>query len=64
LPDFPWYNKKTEENMPNDHKIGIPNGHKIYQHRPLQDPRKFTQSGDFGLKINHLATLAMTMACD
>jgi hypothetical protein len=28
-----------------------PNGHKIYRHRPLQDPRKFTQIGIFGLKI-------------
>jgi hypothetical protein len=23
----------------------IPNGHKIYQHRPLQDSQKLTQSG-------------------
>jgi hypothetical protein len=33
------------------------NGHKIYQHRPLQDLRKFTQIGIFGLKKDHLATL-------
>jgi hypothetical protein len=31
-----------------------PNGHKIYQHSPLQDPRKFTKIGFFGLKIYHL----------
>jgi hypothetical protein len=36
----------------------IPNGHKIYQHFPFQGPPKFTQTGIFGLKINHLATLA------
>jgi hypothetical protein len=30
---------------------------KIYQHLLLQDPRKFTQIGIFGLKIYHLATL-------
>jgi hypothetical protein len=29
----------------------------MYQHRPLQDPLKFTQIGNFGLKTNHLATL-------
>jgi hypothetical protein len=34
-----------------------PNGHKIYQYYPLQDPPKFTQIGIFGLKENHLATL-------
>jgi hypothetical protein len=36
----------------------IPNGHKIYQHFPFWDPPKFTQFGIFGLKRNHLATLA------
>jgi hypothetical protein len=35
----------------------LPNGHKICQQFPLQDPPKFTQIGIFGLKINHLATL-------
>jgi hypothetical protein len=35
----------------------LPNGHKIYQHVPLQDPPKFTQNGIFGLKLYHLATL-------
>jgi hypothetical protein len=34
-----------------------PNGHKRSQDFPLQDPPKFTQSGIFGLKTNHLATL-------
>jgi hypothetical protein len=39
------------------------NGHIIYQHRPLQDPPKFTQIWIFGLKICHLATLIqMSMA--
>jgi hypothetical protein len=36
-----------------------PNGHKINQHLPLQDPPKFTQIGIFGMKICHLATLVM-----
>jgi hypothetical protein len=36
----------------------IPNGHKIYQHLPLQDPTKFTQLGIFSLKIFHLPELA------
>jgi hypothetical protein len=35
----------------------IPNGHKRYQHFPVQGPPKFAQIGIFGLKINHLATL-------
>jgi hypothetical protein len=59
---------KTRKNVPNHHKIyhgavnmpigkNRPNGHKIDQHFPLQDPPKFTQSGIiFGLKTNHLAT--------
>jgi hypothetical protein len=34
-----------------------PNGNKIFQHLPLQDPPEFTQIGIFGLKTNHLATL-------
>jgi hypothetical protein len=34
-----------------------PSFHKIYPHLPLQDPPKFTQTGIFGLKTNHLATL-------
>jgi hypothetical protein len=33
------------------------NGHKTYQHFPLQDPPKLTQIGTLGLKIYHLATL-------
>jgi hypothetical protein len=35
----------------------MPNGRKIQQHLPLQDPPKFTQTGVFGLKMSHLATL-------
>jgi hypothetical protein len=35
----------------------IPNGHKIYQHFPLQDPPNLPTLDFFGLKINHLATL-------
>jgi hypothetical protein len=38
----------------------MPNGHKIYQHLPLQDPPKFTQIGIFGLKKKHLATQSVT----
>jgi hypothetical protein len=35
----------------------IPNGSKIDQRLPLQDPPKITQIGIFGLKKSHLATL-------
>jgi hypothetical protein len=35
----------------------IPNGYKIYQTFPYQDPPKFTQILFLGLKIYHLATL-------
>jgi hypothetical protein len=38
--------------------VNIPNGHEIFQHLPLKDPTKFTQTGIFGSKINRLATLA------
>jgi hypothetical protein len=34
-------------------------GHKVCTHLPFQDSPKFTQSGIFGLKIYHLATLAV-----
>jgi hypothetical protein len=39
---------KTGKNIPNDHKNpkcpqNRPNGHKICQHIPLQDPTKFSQ---------------------
>jgi hypothetical protein len=34
-----------------------PSVRKLYQHRQLQDPPKFTQICIFGLKTNHLATL-------
>jgi hypothetical protein len=40
--------------------VNGPNGHKIYQHLPLQDLPKVTQIGILGLKINHLATLPAT----
>jgi hypothetical protein len=29
----------------------------VYQNFPIRGPPKFTQTGIFGLKINHLATL-------
>jgi hypothetical protein len=50
------------ENIPNDQvtikwPYYIPNGHKIYQNFPFQDPPKFTQILIFGLKIYHLATM-------
>jgi hypothetical protein len=60
---------KTGKNIPDDHKLyeivtkytrwpyTLPNGHKIYQYLPLQDPPKFIQIGIFGLKIYHLVTL-------
>jgi hypothetical protein len=54
---WPW-------NMPNGHKIGRPNGQKIDQHLPLQDPLKFTQIGTFGLKTNHLATQVRRRSSD
>jgi hypothetical protein len=41
-------------------QLNRPNGHKIYQDFPLQDPPKFTQIGIFGLKTNHLATLSVS----
>jgi hypothetical protein len=52
------YTKRTQ-NIPNDHEIyqmavkqtEVP---KTYQHFPFQDHPK---NWDFGLKINHLATL-------
>jgi hypothetical protein len=62
---------KTGKIVPNDHKLyemvtkqtkwryDRPNGHKIYQHFSLQDLPKFAQIGIFGLKIYHLATLAL-----
>jgi hypothetical protein len=34
-----------------------PNGHKIFRHFPFKGPPKSTQSGIFGLKLNHLAAL-------
>jgi hypothetical protein len=37
--------------------LNRPNGDKINQDFPLQDPPKFTQIGIFDLKTNHVATL-------
>jgi hypothetical protein len=37
-----------------------PNGHKMYQQMPLQEPPKFTQIEIFGLKINRLANPQQT----
>jgi hypothetical protein len=63
LPDFSWYN------IPKWGKIcqmitkytkwpkKWPNGHKLDQRLPLQDPPKFIQFRIFGLKIYRLATL-------
>jgi hypothetical protein len=60
---------KNGKYIPNDHRIermaskytewpqNIPNGHKMYQHFPLQDPPKYTKIGIFGLKIYYLANL-------
>jgi hypothetical protein len=66
---FLFQTYQNGKNIPNDQKLykkainytkwqqNIPNGHKIFKHFPLQSPPKITQSGIFGLKINHLATL-------
>jgi hypothetical protein len=35
----------------------IPNGYRRYQPLQIQGPPKFTQIGNFGFKVNHLATL-------
>jgi hypothetical protein len=35
----------------------VPDDHKTCQYLPLQDPSKFTQIGNLGLKMYHLATL-------
>jgi hypothetical protein len=62
--NIPKYTKYTNVplNIPNGHKICIPNDLKLYQYLPLQDPPKCTQIGIFGLKINHLATLLLFAA--
>jgi hypothetical protein len=63
LPDFSWSKIPTRGKI---YQITTnytkwpknrPNGHKIYQHVPKQDPPKFTQIGIFVLKTNHLANL-------
>jgi hypothetical protein len=47
---------KWPQNISNGHKI-YQMAIKIYQHLPFQEPPKFTQTGIFGLKKYHLATL-------
>jgi hypothetical protein len=63
LPDFSWYTIPKTGKM---HQINtkctkcpknIPNGNKIFQHFPFLGPLKIYPNLDFGLKINHLATL-------
>jgi hypothetical protein len=72
---------KNGKYIPNDHRIeriaskytewpqNIPNGHKMYQHFPLQDPPKYTKIGIFGFKnipsgkpgANQCANLALPL---
>jgi hypothetical protein len=40
----------------------IPNGHKNDQHFPILAPPKFTQIGNLGLNINHLAAWVVVVA--
>jgi hypothetical protein len=35
-------------------------GFKLYQHFPFRGPPKYTQTGNFDIEINHLATLLTT----
>jgi hypothetical protein len=57
----------SEYNIPKRKKytklpyIKIRSGYEIYKVCPLQDPRKFTQSEIFGLKVYHLATLPSSL---
>jgi hypothetical protein len=71
LPDFSWpkHTKTVKLCAPIEHELfqtaithiewpeNTPNGHKIYQILPFQDPQKYTEIEIFGKKINHLATL-------
>jgi hypothetical protein len=61
-PNIPKWEKYTYQMATNYTKRPqiIPNGHKIYQHFPIEGPLKFTQIVIFGLKTNHLATLLWT----
>jgi hypothetical protein len=52
---------KWPQNIPNGRKICRLNGHAVFQHLPLHEPPKFTQTVIFGLKINHLATLTQSI---
>jgi hypothetical protein len=74
LPDFFGTKTKTEKytksprTIPNVPKMSVTKVRKmdqvsikkIYPNPSLQDPPKFTQIWIFGLKTNHLATLAAT----
>jgi hypothetical protein len=40
---------KRPQNIPNDHKVHIPNGHEINQKIPFQGIPKFTKIMNFGL---------------
>jgi hypothetical protein len=72
LPDFFWHNipkrrkiYQIATKLPNGQKhikkpSYIPNVHRIYRPLQLQGPPKFTQIGNFGSKVNHLATLLIT----
>jgi hypothetical protein len=64
LPDFSWCaTPKNGKNVPNEHTmcqmvIKYPKCKcKIYRHFPIRDPKIFPQIGNFGSKINRLATL-------
>jgi hypothetical protein len=59
LPDFSWLkHNKTRKNIRSIQTI--PNGFKIYQHFPFQDPPNYTKIPNWSENtyINHLATLS------
>jgi hypothetical protein len=49
--------KKWPQNIGTKGPQNKPNGHKIYQHLLLKDPKKITLISNFGFLISHLATL-------
>jgi hypothetical protein len=60
LPDFSWYKIPKWEKytiLPQT----IPNVHKIYQRLPCKTLQNLPIFGFFGLKTNHLATLAKSI---
>jgi hypothetical protein len=74
LPDFPLYNIPKRKNKPSDYKntIGplhrytksirnVPNGSETYKNLSFQGLNKYTKIVIFGLKIYHLATLAVNL---